>query len=381
MPPRWLARLAAAWGRVPGQREARPAPVGTRSAYFRLRTSGLVHAVCGRRDEAVRDLSEALRQHTDDASLTLVLGHLRRLQGQFDRAIRLHRMLLLRPDLDRGTRVSALVAAALDHRTAGLLEQARQNAEEALRLDPREPTALDLLARLHETLGDWRAALVIEERLFKVQPGRGRLTYAFLLYRIGCDYDERQQAGRAARSLLRAIKAHDGVVPAYVRLGDLHHARGHTDRALLYWERLLDRHPRHAYLVFERLESLYPELGLAGKLEEICRRLAAADPGDWRSRVYLSERATSRGDEPEASRWGLEALEASPRSLAAHRSYWRSAAPASSLPPRALRDFLKATSGAGDDPHRCTRCRYRASELLWRCPQCHAWASFIEDRG
>ncbi|MGH9361035.1 MAG: tetratricopeptide repeat protein, partial [Thermoanaerobaculia bacterium] len=209
------------------------------------------------------------------------------------------------------------------------------------------------------------------------------LTCAFLRYEIGCRFDESGQSGRAARWLHRALKAHPGVVPAYVRLGDLHFRGGRGDRALLYWERLLDRHPQFAWLLFERLESVYPTMNLEGKLAEICRRLAAADLSDWRSRLYLAEEAARRGDAEGAARWGLEALQAGPRSLTAHRAYWRAALPSAGPVPKALRDFLKATCGpgAGGDPHLCTLCRYRASELLWRCPQCHTWASFTEDRG
>jgi len=32
------------------------------------------------------------------------------------------------------------------------------------------------------------------------------------------------------------------------------------------------------------------------------------------------------------------------------------------------------------DPHICMRCRYRSTELLWQCPQCHEWNTFIEER-
>jgi lipopolysaccharide biosynthesis regulator YciM len=32
------------------------------------------------------------------------------------------------------------------------------------------------------------------------------------------------------------------------------------------------------------------------------------------------------------------------------------------------------------DPHICTRCRYRADDMLWRCPHCHEWDTFVEER-
>jgi lipopolysaccharide biosynthesis regulator YciM len=383
MPTSLIARLAARWSRLLEVPEEAPPPGDLSDPYKRLLTSGLAHAVCGRRDEAIRDLTAAARLRTDEVAIYLVLGHLQRLKGQTERAVALHRALLMRAELDRHGRVAALVGLALDYQSSGLLDRALASCQEALHLDAREPTALDVLARLHETASDWQAALQAEERLLRVQPQRSRLAYGFLHYQIGCLMDDAGQVGRAARWLHRALKVHPGVVPAYVRLGDLHYRRGRLDRALQYWEGLLDAHPRYSYLVIERLEAVYGTLHLPDKLTEICRRIAEADPADWRSRLYLSEGAARRDDGEEATRWGLEALRASPRSLAAHRAYWRSAAPSSGLPPRALRDFLKATSGPGlgDDPHLCMMCRYRASELLWRCPQCHHWASFVEDRG
>ena len=30
------------------------------------------------------------------------------------------------------------------------------------------------------------------------------------------------------------------------------------------------------------------------------------------------------------------------------------------------------------DPHLCTACRYRADDMLWRCPHCHEWNTFVE---
>jgi lipopolysaccharide biosynthesis regulator YciM len=32
------------------------------------------------------------------------------------------------------------------------------------------------------------------------------------------------------------------------------------------------------------------------------------------------------------------------------------------------------------DPHVCLRCHYRSTELLWQCPHCHEWNSFVEER-
>jgi lipopolysaccharide biosynthesis regulator YciM len=26
------------------------------------------------------------------------------------------------------------------------------------------------------------------------------------------------------------------------------------------------------------------------------------------------------------------------------------------------------------------RCRYRSTELIWQCPHCHEWDTFVEER-
>jgi len=52
------------------------------------------------------------------------------------------------------------------------------------------------------------------------------------------------------------------------------------------------------------------------------------------------------------------------------------------LEPALVRRYMALTSEAVFylDPHICTRCRYRSTELLWQCPQCHEWNTFVEER-
>ena len=40
-----------------------------------------------------------------------------------------------------------------------------------------------------------------------------------------------------------------------------------------------------------------------------------------------------------------------------------------------------AVAACGEfDPHVCVKCHYRSTELLWQCPHCHEWNSFVEER-
>ena len=52
------------------------------------------------------------------------------------------------------------------------------------------------------------------------------------------------------------------------------------------------------------------------------------------------------------------------------------------LPADEVADYVAAAEGAVfyTAPHICTSCRYRADDVLWRCPQCHQWNTFVEER-
>ena len=64
-----------------------------------------------------------------------------------------------------------------------------------------------------------------------------------------------------------------------------------------------------------------------------------------------------------------------------HQAIWETLT-ALHLDPALVRRYVALTREAVFylDPHVCVRCRYRSTELLWQCPQCHEWNTFVEER-
>ena len=64
-----------------------------------------------------------------------------------------------------------------------------------------------------------------------------------------------------------------------------------------------------------------------------------------------------------------------------HQAIWQTLSQLD-LPPALVARYVELTRDAVFylDPHICIRCRYRSTELLWQCPQCHEWNTFIEER-
>ena len=113
----------------------------------------------------------------------------------------------------------------------------------------------------------------------------------------------------------------------------------------------------------------------------MCRRLIEANPQDWRARLALARHLSSRDSSPEALEILFEALVHNPHALALHQVIWHTLSTLD-LSPALVTRYVDLTRDAVFylDPHTRIRCRYRSTELLWQCLQCHEWNTFIEER-
>ena len=113
----------------------------------------------------------------------------------------------------------------------------------------------------------------------------------------------------------------------------------------------------------------------------LCQRLIAQHPQDWRARLALSRHVSAAGHQGAALDLLFDALPHHPHALTIHQEVWRVLG-ALEFNPVLVGRYTDLTRGAVFylDPHVCTTCRYRSTELLWQCPQCHDWNTFIEER-
>ena len=126
-----------------------------------------------------------------------------------------------------------------------------------------------------------------------------------------------------------------------------------------------------------------PQLGATRHaFPALCRRLIAANPQDWRARLALARHPVVARDTPrEALELLFEALVHNPHALAMHQAIWDTLSRAASAAhARRATSTSRATRSSTSIPHICVRCRYRSTELLWQCPHCHEWNTFVEER-
>lgn len=346
---------------------------------------GLNFLVSNQLDLAIEELTTAAGIDAEALEIHLILGNLYREKGQVTRAIQMHQQLLRRPKLTKLEHAYVLLCLALDFRRGGFVDRALEAFTEVLRFDADNYFALLNLEKLHEEQHQWKEAYAIRQRLAALEPPEEQQKHqailAFLETQLGLQALQGKDDQTAVSRFESAVDLDANALPAYVRLGDLQHREGRAGDALATWERLITIAPERAYLVFDRIEAISRELGDRQRFPALCRRLIVDNPVDWRARLALGRHLAREGQPSAALDLLFDSLVHNPHAMAIHQVVWRALA-ALSFDAERVRRYMELTREAVFylDPHVCMRCRYRSTELLWQCPQCHEWNTFVEER-
>jgi lipopolysaccharide assembly protein B len=346
---------------------------------------GLNFLVANQIDLAIEELSKAASLDADALEVHMILGNLYREKGQVGKAIAAHQGLLQRPRLSRLEHAYVLLCLGLDYKRGGFVDRALEAFNEVMRLDPKNEYALLNLQKLHEEQHQWTEAYDTRQRLSTLAANDARpqsqAILAFLENEIGLEAIRRKDPAEAIRRFEAAIDLDARAVPAYLNLGDVKVVQGSEREAAAIWEKVIEVAPDRAYLTFDRLEALAIRTGNPDRFTRVCRRLIDENPQDWRARLALSRHLAASGQAREALDLLFAALVQNPHALSIHQAIWRSLGQLHH--PAALVDrYGELTEHAVFylDPHICMRCRYRSTELLWQCPHCHDWNTFVEER-
>ena len=347
---------------------------------------GLNFLVSNQIDLAIEELARAASLDADALEVHMILGNLYREKGQVGKAITVHQALLQRPSLNKIEHAYVLLCIGLDYKRGGFVDRALEAFNEVLRLDPNNSYALVNLQKLHEEQHQWTDAYDTRQRLSKLThtESKNESILAFLENEIGLEAMRRKDYPEAIRRFEAAIDLDARAVPAYLNLGDVRVAQGTPHDAVAAWERMVGVAPDRAYLAFDRLEKIAVTTGSPERFTNLCRRLIDENPQDWRARLALS-RHLATGGNASGSEAALEllfaALVQNPHALSIHQAIWRALGQLR-YPDSLVDHYSDLTQHAVFylDPHVCVRCRYRSTELLWQCPHCHDWNTFVEER-
>jgi lipopolysaccharide biosynthesis regulator YciM len=343
-------------------------------------SEGLHALASGQLELAVHELDKVLREHPEGVEVQQVLGHLYREVGRTERAIEIHRALIARRDLTRAERAYAFASLGTDYRKAGMLDRAAEAYGEALVVEPKNLHALAGQQKLYEEQREWREAFEIQTRIARMRKSDDALVLGFLQTEMGREALAAGRRDTAEAAFRTALSLDRRVFPAHLALADLWLERD-PRRAAQVLEDAIAAVPERAYLAFSTLQRAYAACGEPQRFAALCERLVGQDPRDWRARLGLARHLREEDRPGEALGLLLRAVETNPHVLLVHLEVWRTLRALSALGPEEARYVATVEESAlYVDPHICTVCRYRADDMLWRCPHCHEWNTLVEER-
>jgi lipopolysaccharide biosynthesis regulator YciM len=140
-----------------------------------------------------------------------------------------------------------------------------------------------------------------------------------------------------------------------------------------HWQNVALAAPEHGYLVFDRLERAFFELGRFEDVMTFYRELLERAPRETSvpALLALAEIHRRKGNLQDSESYAHEALEIEPGNPRAYRHLVKVAMDRKD-PAQALTqvDRLLDTLAASESPGDCRHCRRPLPRPVWRCPHC-----------
>ncbi|MBN2706250.1 MAG: tetratricopeptide repeat protein [Deltaproteobacteria bacterium] len=372
-------------GSAGGQNQAATPPAATektidRAALLQTYFKGLSYVLANENDKAVAEFVKVAKIDSTTAEIYLALGQLFRSTGEMERAIRVHRDILLRPNLPESVRRQTFFEIGLDYRKAGLLDRASRTFEEILAREPDHAAARRELSAIYEKSADWEKALALYSLPAAADAAPNLIAHletevAKLAVRDG-------DQERAQRHFHRALTINPACIDAWLHQGDFFLARGRLEEALASWDQAFILNPEFIALVIRRLAQA--ETAAAPRL--------IADFFDRHRQLYLdSERfklvytdwLIDQGELVKAATL-LEAIlparQGDAEIFGLVGKLLEELKQDNDLSPE-RRDNLRDLIVDGffsnrmrfEKPYRCRQCGYRLDDIVWKCPRCASW--------
>jgi len=337
---------------------------------------GLSYALANETDKAVAEFVKIASVDTTTAEIYLALGQLFRISGEFERALRVHRDILLRPSLPETIRRQTFFEIGLDYKKAGLLERASKTFSEILEREPDNRSARIELAEICISLREWEKAL----ELYRSFPDRQaeKHVIAHLTTEIAKLKAATGEHKAALKIFRQALEEDEKCIDAWLHYGDSLLETGKTKIAFEAWEQAFELAPELVGLVIKRLRKLPEEIRKTAEIDFFDRHLE--DYGQtlkfklaYIDHLIEQEELDAAGLQLRkimlASSGDAEVFTLVRKLLEKIRQVQGEQSP---LYLELIQDFF-STQLRFEKPYQCRKCGYQLDLMVWRCPRCNRW--------
>lgn len=333
--------------------------------------------LAGEEKVAFQKFKEVARRDPDNLDAFLKLGDLFRKNKKYDKAMQIHKELLIRPSILPEDKNEILRSLAQDYSGSGNNDKAIAVLQELYRENEKDRwVALRLLTE-YETTARWEEAFDLRKRITdrkEDETNRILALYKVFWGKARADIGELHKARVAYKE---ALNYDENCIPAYIYLGDAYYEDGRLKDAVEYWKKLVETIPEAGYLVFDKLEKSLFELGEYGDITELYENLLSRNPKNVTALFYLARINEKKGYLETAVDQYRQILDTDPDYLAARLSlatlHLASGYQAEAMD---LLENLMQSFPPARKEFACQLCGHKSAEPLWKCPSCHEWNTF-----
>jgi lipopolysaccharide biosynthesis regulator YciM len=261
-----------------------------------------LHAmVDGRKEDAFKLLTSAVRMGESSTDAYLQLGILLREKGQPEKALQLHKGLLVRRDLEGPEEKSVTVAIAEDLEALGRTEKAILMLENLSRRQ-KDTETLMLLHKLYHVRREYEKAFSAIKELGRLDRGYGGEMRAGYLASVAQMLMKNGKKSEANKMLERARKECRDSIPALYLSATLAMQEEDLESAARFWEKLIEIDIDCFGEVLPFLEKSLYSAGMFQDLERILDKLVKRHPDEPSVIIALATFYEKKGERDKAKR-------------------------------------------------------------------------------
>ena len=339
----------------------------------------LEHLADGQNDAAMEKLKEAIHNNSNNIGAYLRLGDKLREQGYIKNALRIHKELTLRENLDKEHELRINKSLLLDYEKSNDFENGILIAKKIYNENRySEKWIAEKIINLYEKAEKWNEAIETIRKYFKPLTSQHKRKISLYLVFQGLQLHKENKGREGRIKFKEAMRLDPDCSAAYFYLGKSYFGERRLDDTIREWKNFCYKIPGKAHIVFPFLEKAYFDKGIFEEIESLYEELIDLNIKNLNTVLALVTFYLKKG-KYERARIFLEKAEedfkSSPQ-LAAKKiqvlfynhQYKEAASEALKI---CEVDFNETTQ-----KYNCDICNFESSDPLWRCPECRNIDSF-----
>jgi len=338
--------------------------------------NGLQAMIDGDMDLALERLRNVVRRDTDYIDAYILIGNIFREKGMYENAVKVHRDLLVRPNLSQEQHITILGNLVLNYKLNNQPKWALSTCDKILEIDKKNQQARDTKIGLYEDMGDWQGAFEILKKnstLPKAEKNARLASYkveqGLQLIDLKEEHDARVRFRDAIRQDSSCFAGYEQLVYSYIR-------ENRDKDALKELKRLIQALPDYADIVINEFEGLLYDMGQFDEIENFYKQIIHSHPQLTAAYLSLAEIYVKKGELVTAGDYARKVLQFDPKNvrvlifLIQIENKLRRYESASRLAVQLAECTFEKTFAFA-----CSFCQHEQQTYFWHCPSCRSWNS------